>query len=112
MGERIYDILFDGARGPLPQSFPDASLQDAKTPVPADLRRNGAEHGQLPEGFALRFVQDRVDIYISRPEFNFLRSIRVFDVRYASQRVAGENDGCRRFASVHLGTYGTQGGFA
>jgi len=112
LGGRIYDILFDGAREPLPQSFPDASLQDAKTPEPAVLHRNGAEPDQLPEGFALRFVQDRVDIDISGPEFNFVRSIRVFDVRYASQREAGENDECRRFGSVYLGTYGTQGDFA
>ncbi|AKO99794.1 hypothetical protein MALG_04666 (plasmid) [Marinovum algicola DG 898] len=59
----------------------------------------------------LRFVQDRAAIDISGPEFNFVRSIRVYDVRFASQRIAGENDQCRRFALVYLGTYGTQGEF-
>ena len=38
--------------------------------------------------------------------------IRVFDIRIASQRLAGENDECRRSALVYLGTYGAQGEFA
>ena len=112
MRGRIYDILFDGTRRPLPQTFPVASLQDAKTPVPAVLSGNGSEHGQLPEGFALRFVQDRADIDISGPEFNFVRSIRVFDVRYARQHESGRDGDCNRSAVVVLGTYGTQGDFS
>lgn len=109
---RIYDILFDLTRRPLPQTCPDTSSLGTVTLVPAVLLENGTEHGQLPEGFALRLVQDRADIDISGPEFNFVRSIRVFDVRYASQREAGENGECRRFASVYLGRYGIQGDFA
>ncbi|SFN95842.1 hypothetical protein SAMN04487859_1127 [Roseovarius lutimaris] len=66
----------------------------------------------VPVDFALRLVQDRADIDISGPEFTFVRSIRVFDVRFASQREAGENDQCRRYALVYLGTYGTQGEFS
>ena len=66
----------------------------------------------VPTDLALRLVQDRADIDISGPEFNFVRSIRVFDVRYASQRKVGENEQCRRDALVYLGTYGTQGEFA
>lgn len=112
VGGRIYDILFDGLRRPLPQSFPDAALQNARTPVPAVLRGNGAEHGQLPEGLALQLVQDRADIDISGPEFNFVRSIRVFDVRYARQRESGRDGDCNRSAAVVLGTYGAQGDFA
>lgn len=71
-------------------------------------KRRADVFGQSP---FLCFVQDRADIDISGPEFNFVRSIRVFDVRFASQRIAGENDQCRRFALVYLGTYGTQGEF-
>lgn len=66
----------------------------------------------VPVELALRLVQDRADIDISGPEFNFVRSIRVFDVRFASQREAGENNQCRRYALVYLGTYGTQGEFS
>ena len=66
----------------------------------------------VPVDFALHLVQERADVDISGPEFNFVRSIRVFDVRFASQRLAGENDQCRRHALVYLGTYSTQGEFS
>lgn len=61
---------------------------------------------------ALQLVQDRADIDISGPEFNFIRSIRVFDVRYARQHESGRDDDCNRSANVVLGTYGTQGDFS
>lgn len=60
----------------------------------------------------LRLVQKRADIDISGSEFDFVRSIRVFDVRFATQMKAGENEVCRRFATVYLGTYGAQGDFS
>jgi hypothetical protein len=65
----------------------------------------------VPTDFALRLVQNRADIDISGPEFNFVRSIRVFDVRYARQYQAGSEGECERSASVYIGTYGTQGDF-
>ena len=66
----------------------------------------------VPADQALRLVQDRADIDISGPEFNFVRSIRVFDVRYARQYEAGSEGDCERYATVVLGTYGTQGDFS
>ncbi|MEQ8897155.1 MAG: hypothetical protein RID23_08680 [Roseovarius sp.] len=69
-------------------------------------------HAVGAESSSLRLVQDRADIDIGGPEFDFVRSIRVFDVRYASQRLVGEGEVCRRYASVYLGTYGRQGGFS
>ena len=65
----------------------------------------------VPTDQALRLVQDRANIDISGPEFNFVRSIRVFDVRYARQYHAGSEGDCERSASVYIGTYGTQGDF-
>lgn len=100
-GPRVYDILFEDAPT-LPQSLP----------VPAVHRLSVTDAEQLPNGLALRLVQDRADIDISGPEFNFVRSIRVFDVRYARQRESGPDDDCRRNATVILGTYGTQGDFS
>jgi hypothetical protein len=38
--------------------------------------------------------------------------LSVFDVRFVSQQEAGENNQCRRYALVYLGTYGTQGKFS
>jgi len=61
---------------------------------------------------ALRLIQDRADIDISGPEFNFVRSIRVFDVRYARQHESGRDGDCNRSATVVLGTYRTQGDFS
>lgn len=109
---RIYDILFDGARTPLPQSFPDASLEGARMPIPAFLIGNDLGLHQFPDGPVLRYIQDRADIDISGPEFDFVRSIRVFDVRHARQYVAGSEGDCERRATIYLGTYGAQGDFS
>ena len=110
-GPRIYDILLKGT-GALPQSFPDASLHEWNTPIPVVAQISDTQTSHLPNDPALRLVQDRADIDIRGPEFNFVRSIRVFDVRYARQRESGPDDDCNRSARVVLGTYGTQGDFA
>lgn len=108
---RIYDILFDNAN-PLLQSFPKVPTQDVTLTVFAMLDGTMGDLRQLPESLALQLVQDRADIDISGPEFNFVRSIRVYDVRYASQRESGPDDDCNRSAAVVLGTYGLQGSFS
>lgn len=61
----------------------------------------------LPQEF--RFVQDRADVDISDPVFDFVRSIRVFEITYQQRR---NHDGdCTRSGSVYLGTYGAQGDY-
>ena len=50
------------------------------------------------------------DIDISGQEFNFVRSIRVFDVQ-AIQRESGRDGDCKRSSNVRLGSYGTQGDY-
>ena len=77
--------------------------------TPSVVRQEITDH---PAGLVFRLVQDRADIDISGPEFNFVRSIRVFDVRYASQRESGREGDCNRSAVVRLGAYGTQGDFS
>ncbi|WP_299592944.1 hypothetical protein [uncultured Tateyamaria sp.] len=66
------------------------------------------------EGIADRVIQaNQADIDISGSEFNFVRSIRVFDVDWY-QRVRSTSDGeeCSTVRSrVRMGTYGTQGDF-
>lgn len=66
----------------------------------------------LRADYLLHLVEDSADIDISGPEFNFVRSIRVFDVRHAWQRKSGESGDCYRSAVVVLGSYGTQGDFS
>ena len=110
-GPRIYDVLFHSAR-PLPQSSPIQSLSSVNSPLPAVLHQGENPIRKLPEGYALYLAQDRADIDISGPEFNFVRSIRVFDVRYARQHESGRDGDCNRSANIVLGTYGTQGDFS
>lgn len=94
------------------QDFQVRPLTAPLEPQPAVFRMIGGNAAPLPEGFALQLAQDRADIDISGAEFNFVRSIRVFDVRHVSQRESGRDDDCRRSQSVYLGTYGTQGDFS
>ncbi|MEL6465754.1 MAG: hypothetical protein AAFQ58_12375 [Pseudomonadota bacterium] len=65
--------------------------------------------GPSHQGFDPKLVQDWADINISGPEFNFVRSIRVFDARFVGQ--LSSRDDCNRSASVRMGSYGMQGDF-
>ena len=131
--DRIYEILFEldqsapllsfpldeagtpvidlaGRMAGAPASpFQATPLTDGMEPQPAVVRMTGGNAAPLPEGFALQLVQDRADIDISGADFNFVRSIRVFDARYVSQRET--RDDCNRIENIRLGTYGTQGDF-
>ncbi|MCX7561361.1 hypothetical protein OS190_17475 [Sulfitobacter sp. F26204] len=109
---RIYDILFDRPRIPLLQTIAVAPSQEADLPPTRVISAERVEAGDLINDFTLRLVKDRADIDISGPEFSFVRSIRVFDVRYAHQYQAGSEGDCERSAVVVLGTYGTQGDFS
>lgn len=107
---RLYDILFDGA--PLPQDLPVNHQRTGTDATPAVLSLTPDRDARLPNGLALHLAQDRADIDISGPEFNFVRSIRVYDVRYARQHESGRDGDCNRTATIRLGTYGVQGDFA
>ncbi|MCG7574422.1 hypothetical protein MHM39_12660 [Phaeobacter sp. CNT1-3] len=51
------------------------------------------------------------DIDIGGKEFDFVRSIRVWDVRYYSHRERGRDDDCSERYNMRLGSYGPQGAF-
>ena len=54
-------------------------------------------------------TNDRSDVDISGPEFDFVRSIKVFNIQYNQRR---NHDGdCNRTDATQLGTYGTQGDY-
>ena len=106
---RIFDAFFQNNSAGPRQSFPE---RDAVDPIEVDWRASDAREYLVPSDWTLRLIQDRADIDISGPEFNFVRSIRVFDVRYARQYEAGSEGDCERYATVVLGTYGTQGDFS
>ncbi|MEM7717651.1 MAG: hypothetical protein AAF222_00475 [Pseudomonadota bacterium] len=104
--EHIFEALSQNNSAGPRQSFASG---DAADPIAAAWRTPEIQNYFLT---ALRLVQDRADIDVSGPEFNFVRSIRVFDVRYARQHESGRDGDCNRSATVVLGTYGTQGDFS
>jgi hypothetical protein len=65
----------------------------------------------LPQGSAELIVVDaQADVDISDAAFDFVRSIRVFEITYQQQH--NPHDGCERWGSVFLGTYGEQGDYS
>ena len=54
-------------------------------------------------------VQDSADVDLSDPAFDFIRSIRVFEITYEQHR---NHDGdCINWSAVNAGTYGAQGDY-
>jgi len=110
---RLWDILAPDAL-PRNQSIPQISGELRPTVVQtAVYHSDGSSSARLPDGFSLNFAQATAgaDIDISGPEFNFVRSIRVYNVTYATQVEAGSEGDCNRNFSLRIGTYGTQGDF-
>lgn len=110
--ERFFDIYARRSGTPLPYLSSAVIAANSLNAVPAVLRIDAPTSPERSQAFALRLVQDRADIDISGSEFNFVRSIRVFDVRYARQHESGRDGDCNRMAVISLGTYGTQGEFS
>lgn len=82
--DRLLDIAFRAEN-----TRPMAS----KTDAPSDL---------LP-------VQDQADVDISDPAFDFVRSIKVFEITY-QQRRSSDGD-CNIWSAVYEGSYGEQGDY-
>ena len=110
--DQILDALFRTEDIRPRQSFPTTLHASQAMTKAAVLSMDETLNEFVPVDLALRLVQDRADIDISGPEFNFVRSIRVFDVRYARQHESGRDGDCNRSAVVVLGTDGTQGDFS
>lgn len=51
------------------------------------------------------------DIDVSGSEFDFIRSIKVWNILHYSHAKRGRNDECREQSNIQLGTYGAQGEF-
>lgn len=75
------------------------------------VREETAPLVSIPETpLALYLVQDRADVDISDPAFDFVRSIRVFEITY-QQRRSSDGD-CNSWGAVYMGTYGAQGEYS
>ena len=83
--ERLYDIAFRTDLPPAASSLPEASA----API---------------------LVDAQADVDISDPAFDFIRSIRVFEITY-QQRRSSDGD-CNSWGTVYMGTYGEQGEYS
>ena len=83
--ERLYDIAFRADLAPPPLSL----LGVAAAPI---------------------LVDAQADVDISDPAFDFVRSIRVFEITYQQRR---NRDGdCNSWGTVYMGSYGEQGAWS
>ncbi len=119
--QRLYDAAFSDSLNPagiLPQlgtvdlasvtiRKPRAELFPA---VLSQLKHDGAPPtGMLELAGDYSMENGRADIDISDPAFDFVRSIRVYHVKFEARR---EKDYCGEIDSTQVGTYGVQGGFS
>ncbi|MGS4985492.1 hypothetical protein SAMN05444149_109114 [Pseudosulfitobacter pseudonitzschiae] len=101
----LVEALFDEGPTVLPQSF-------AMPGEVIELRPRELSNGVTQRNLAPLEAQNRVDVDISGPSFDFVRSIRVFNVAYATQSIAGRSGDCVRTAKIFVGTYDFQGRFS
>ena len=65
-----------------------------------------------PEEIASQIIlAQQSDVDISGREFDFVRSIRVWNIMLYNHQARGRDDECREHSNIQLGTYGRQGGF-
>ena len=110
LGDWLRDIKFDGPSLWLGSSIGTPNHGGVEL-LPAIYQMHIYHRKTAALGLALLLAQQQADIDISGTEFDFVRSIRVFHVRYAQQRWSSLDDDCNRSLLVELGTYGRQGGF-
>lgn len=104
--DRLYEAAFRTTQSPFEQNHRPTSVS-ASFNLP-----NQPDNSQS----ILRLIGDTysdengvADVDISDPTFDFLRSIRVFNVHIDDD--SNPDDGCGRYAKVKLGSYGLQGDF-
>ena len=90
-----------------------ASFHGEEQPIESlfDIAVRGEPLVSIPETpWALQLVQDRADVDISDPAFDFVRSIRVFEITYQQRR--NQHGDCNSWGVVYMGTYGAQGDYS
>lgn len=89
-----------------------AAREPLQSPLPRILEVNHIGTAGFAGLILAQAFEGRADIDISDTAFDFVRSIRVWDVRYYEHRERGENGDCSEGSYMRLGIYGTQGDFA
>jgi hypothetical protein len=65
----------------------------------------------VPEApLVLQLVEEHTDVDISDPAFDFVRSIRVFEINY--RRGLNRDGDCKSWETVYMGGYGAQGEYS
>lgn len=119
--ERLYDAAISDSEAPAElrlqpgtAELPSLTNGEPRTVrFPATLRQL-KQDGAPPSGM-LELAGDystengRADIDISDRAFDFVRSIRVYHVKFEARK---EKDYCGEIDSTQVGTYGVQGGFS
>ena len=82
--DRLFDIAFRGELAAPAMSLPEKAVEPM-------------------------LVDAQADVDISDPAFDFVRSIRVFEITY-QQRRSSDGD-CNSWGSVYMGSYGEQGDY-
>ncbi|WP_127116224.1 hypothetical protein [Shimia sediminis] len=109
-GERLYHFAF--ADEPH-QSLPRQSVPDYTIPVVLNWRGESGEYSQTFRQLAQSISTENgtADIDISDPAFDFVRSIKVWNVMHYSHYGRGRDDECIEQSNITVGTYGVQGDF-
>ena len=114
-GERLRKLAeADAPVAVFSASYSPNSMQEFGTILPVFARGN--EDTPVSEMFhriTAEISNDNgtADIDVSGPEFDFIRSIKVWNVLHYSHAKRGRNDECREQSNIQLGTYGAQGEF-
>lgn len=106
--QRLHGATF---QGPALLSFPTLELPVVSAVSKVDDHQPNPAAILQPVAGDISDANGTADVDISDPVFDFVRSIKVWDVRRYSHRAVGRNDECYEYHEINLGTYGTQGDF-
>jgi hypothetical protein len=93
-------------------SKPKAEDAFAVVRISASYPMSPAPIWPLTNAQALHLVSETADVDISGPDFDFVRSIRVWHVKNYSHVEEGNGGDCAENSNIELGTYSTQGAYS
>lgn len=114
-GERLRKLSKIGAPvAAFPASLSSKSLQEqGATPAVFERGNDDTPVSKMIHRIAAEISDENgtADIDVSGPEFDFIRSIKVWNILHYSHAKRGRNNECREHSNITLGTYGAQGEF-
>lgn len=114
LGTRISKHAFDGAPwSSVPDEFGSDREAGGIVPAVANHDEGGRDLSAVFVHLAKQISAEngKADVDVSGPEFDFVRSIKVWNVMRYSHAPRGSDHECHETSDIRLGTYGTQGAF-